>query len=1603
MKKALAIFIIYFSCFQMAFGETLSHLPQRLPANDFGHEIELEDLKTQMKEFSDKVNGYDKETCDSESADALEAAVQEEQAKASLELEEGGQSTEEVAEEEKPKELDEWEKYLVTLKENACGQYIYTWDPEKPAEEVEECAPERVKGLIELIAEATMGEENLVANRGKWESFTDGLGSNGKDVTLKAMKRDDPRIRELHKKAEYFQEQVRKYLMDSKVKLEERQNLLLSYIDQIALTFRDLIVIRRAYVKDEYDGIHYYESLLPDFPAEIYADNQEIADKLQMGTDPSNRPFHLKIEERKWGRARLRFRRNEVISRDIMTLMKAPTTKNYVRSLKWMTLHMMFSQIFVYDTMLGSQKPIPVPKSCQNHLNGDFPDEFKFEIVEGQGDQFVDNLLASHGLIFSYDNYQFLEYYMDSVDKDPTKDGYSGLMPFEQYKNARMALNEENRIKPDIDDITHFDSAFGIGMSKAMSVFKKGRFTWLGLRDEKKYTYKGVKLFEKIAAKPTQMDIYEVTDKNGDTVEINSERQNLSKFLAELMVKKNVVHFEDLISESMKSKLEKTKIKIDMPSLYGSSLWRAWALKNLGEWAIDANARNISKDSAEGMAVCNTLEVVGGKYSSQVEDRPCDQKSFKTKLDRLVKVLGPYAVTDTHLPLRRLQEDKIADIYPQLQKTWRKLRDNTSKLQVAKPNEYNFLMNQMSALNPWARIRLSYLLAMEELDLFVSGYEPQYVTRYDGVKIQNYSQNQCFYRNTNSVREKMKEAAEEMGIDRPLVPNYANKILDEDEKKYVWQDYLDSTDDSNSQLFKVDAREGKDYYDVLEKVSYQTFLTRDQVDSFNSENLPFGVSPQLQNNLDKVAESEEAKLGDFFKGLYDMKGQPEEQAEIFQAFSEDHGIDNEFMAKLNFLSLDNMYKRPIYKEMIKEAAAKRKNQVMANLDEFCELEDDDHERRKTLFYMTSKHQNQLNQMAGLPGVPENVLDEINSLSPEEWVDLKLGLGAGLLGVAAILIGGFCTGITGGLCAPLGVGIMAMGAKAIQMQVELIGREYDRKKQSEVYEAKVKNFERLGYAVTGSSDEVSRGWFWTIFETICVIPLLGVVARTTQVGTKMAYVTTKTFFRNIGRTGFKNAWKAAGRGGQLARQAVDVSYARFVLGFDDIGQELARLKKASGQAADDIIDSIAKKMARNGVPKEAAEETLGKIRKLHFLRNSGKISADSFARGYSKVMGGLVALIKGTGKEAVEHTSRVVVKETKKQIDRKTAEVVARYWGNNPKAFEYLLSTYSKKLDKAAKVMKMLDETKPFKIKDIPILGRIPLINNISLVHLGPSKFGKVPLLGPLWNAIKKMRLEHLNTYATKIRNLEKGLAGLAKNGGRLDNWIYGNIDDLTDIFMKIPMRRREIPYVFLLQGGPHVGGIMKGARVPFLYGFADGILMRKFFNARGRLVYESLKAEARGTLGMAKYVAAETTYGAFSHFQQAVAHAAEDMGEEKGYQLIKRYGELEEALIEKFAKKLAETGKEARFKIDGEVIVLTPENFRQVLFHPANLREKAVAESVWSSIDVDDMFDMKQMGELAHRVVQELSNYKGMDDFDDFLKALKILIIHRDPGVVEIM
>lgn len=1541
LKKLLSFLFIFVVSFQLAFAETANNVA-RIPAEI--HELNLEQLRERIEAFKVKIKGKE---------DTSHCADQE------APLFESDRPFTSAAREDGLRDFDE---LLSDMKVNSCGQYSRQWDQTAAAPvDPDQCLPIKTPGLLDKLAEEVMQYERDERRR-------------------PSLRVDDQQLRAVHQEAEFIQREMRKWLVDRDADEEELREMLITYLGSVALPMRDLVVARRAYFPGEYDGSWFFQSLLPEFPTRLFpTDDMEGRDRLKLGPNPSVDPYHFAIEDRAFGRSQVRIDENTILSRDVMTLMKAPSTLNYVRALKLMTLHMMMSQLYIYESMQErGAKDIEIPRSCRNHFNGDLPARMRFSFVDGQGEEFLDNMLSNHGLTFSPSNYQFIEYYLENAAKDPTKSGYSGLMPFEEVLYAQKGL-EQSRVtglKPDIDDVTHFERVMQIKLPVAMDEFHGSTFSWFGLRDSRNYTYNGKQLFEKIVSEPSPYELYEV-DVNGEKFPLEPQRQNLSLYLVELMQKKGATHFQEIISKSLESRMKATPVNLSLPGLYGASVWRQWGLSALSralKAGSGASFERVIRDAC-ARSVNYSQHHVPGINEIALESskgRVCARNDVNKTVENILGYLSAFEDEGEYIPLRRLEESKLKDIYPFLSNLWGSLAHNTDLLPEAKSNEYDFIVSQMEALNPWAKLRLSYLVAKEELDAYRQGHEPEYQTYFSARdRMSPYSaRSQCFYNNVDSIIGKFDKAARTLGLNRTLTPSYGNGVLSKSEKEAFWQNVVQTADEGNSQLFSVKAG-GKDLYTKLQDVSYQTLLNRDSVEEF-VDSTNHRLDDRAEDQLDEVLESDEAKLGEFFMRLYALRGKPQEQQELFNDFSAAEGIDNAFMAKLNFLSLDNELKRPIYKSMVREAARVRAAEVKTRMEEFCKMEPNKHEDMKALFYATTKAQNQVNAMAGLPGVPENVLDKINSMSDEEWKDLWLGLGAGLLGMAAILIGAACTGVTGGLCAPLGVAMIAAGTSAMAMQVTLISREYNRKRDADEYQKQIKLMEELGFADYGSNDAVSRSWAWTTIEAISVFPLIGIVGRSVGLGSKLVVTSAKHIIRNTGKVAFRQAAKTA-------VQEADVRLARYVLGF-------GRLRDAGLRTVDDLVQSGSRELTdmtddllKQGISPAKLQEGVDEIRKVTFLHRKGRISAQLMAKKISDIVSRFRGLL-GQGLEATDTAmGRVVVSETKQQIDAQAAKMVSQYFGHNPNGLLSLVKSYSgKRLTNAVRSMERIEAGKGF--------------------------VSRIPLVGRMVNGIKKMRVAHLASNATRIRNLEEGLKQLVRNGGDLEKFIANNMEDLTEVFIKVPMRKRELPYLFFLEGGYHYLMPYVTRRLPFIGSVSDGMIMKQLFNARSRLVYESLRAEARVALGVAPYVAADTTLGVFRNFEHAVAQAVEAAPSAQARQMTGELDTVKGKIIETLQEKLREGGiRSHRFRHQLSAATdLDAQALHRIVFAPANIDEEALGSVLWEALKTEEIFKLNELGEIAHKVVQQLANYNNADDFDRYLSALKVLTIKRDPGVVQI-
>jgi hypothetical protein len=1541
IKGLFASLFIHFICFQLMFAGSISELSQvtrRTPAS-FGYEIKLEDLKKQIEEFKVSIKGKE-----------LEPECEEELLMQEL----FGPANKTNAREEKA-----FFSYVDSFQANSCGVI--------EQEEQEECKGEKVEGFIDAQVKVAMELE-------------------AQDKEVPPFKLDNEKVRELHQKATTYMQEVRKYMSDDSIERSERVSLLVEYLGGVALPMRDLVVVMRAYTPREYDGVYFYESLLPEVNAELIGNDAQIHDLILHGPNKMVENFNLEFVEGSWGRISLKYNANESLARDIVNILKAPTAKNYVRASKWMTLQMMITQMATYDGMQGIDSNIEIPKSCQNHFNGSLPDEIPAQYTASQGDGFLNRILTEHKLVLNEGDTEYIDYYLDHMNKNPLQESYNGLMPFEKYKAAMQGVSENRNANalPSLDDYSDFQSAIGVLRPKAMSAFVDRNSYLLGFWDYEDEKFQGAELFDKILVQPETNEVYEYTDVEGETVTINHIDQRLSLYLTETMQRHKVNDWELLLSESLKRKLSRNRVQISFPPLYGASVWRMWALSELEKFFEEYKQKPLSPQVSALIANAFNASPRGVTNTNAAG-------VARSKVNELSSYLKSIKVSGEYTPARRFMTDDHISRFGELRKLWNILSRSSDLLPVASPDELTYMKAQMKAGNPWARTRLSYLVLSDELNSISGGDLPSY-SQVDQEEFNGSQVNMCLKRDVTSLRNRITNAAKELGINRVLRPGYANGALSKAEKKTIWEGVIDGA----SPLFQQKNTRGEEYYHSLDKTASQTFLSKSDVEEFVEKNIPEGLRDLAWEGIDEYIQTDAAKTGTFLGDLYKMKGQTEEQLEFFEEFAQSNGINSAMDAKLSFLYLDSNLKFHVLKSLLRGSASLRRNALQVKLQKFCNLEPNDHESLKTLFYSTTKAQNELNRLVGAPTVPSDVMEKINSkineMSPEEWTDMWLGIGAGLLGVAAMLIGGACTGLTGGLCAPLGVAMMAAGASAMTMQVALVTREYSRKVDADRNAARVKEMEELGFANRGSSSNVSRGWFWTAFEAISIIPLIGVVARSVRVGSKLAAVSTMTFARNVGKTGFRSAWQLTGQAGQTVVAEADVRFARLVLGFDTFRGQSKEALEALGKMGPAVKNSVSE-LVKSGVSQRSIVRTFKRIRNLRRLYANGKISAFAMVKRIGQITLGLATASKRAAAQGVAYQSKVIVNEAPRAIDEMTAKTVSDYFGGNPKGLHYLLNNYSKRLPGASAAMKRYEE--------------------------GTSLLGKFTLIPWARNGFRSLRNKHLHQYAEQIARLEKEAAELVAKNGSVEDFVLRNVDELTDIFMKIPVRKRELPYMFFVQGGPHLGKSMSSIPLRAInngtYWMSNGIVMRKFFNARSRLIYESMKSKARGVLGLNHFVASETALEVFKSFQHSVSEAVENLGEEGGAALMKQYDELEDKLaasiIQSVQQRVEARGLFTRVKngmdkgaerMREELIDLDIESLRKVLFHPENAREMAVGNVLWSSVSVDDLFELKEVGSVAHRVIRELSEYDNVDEFTNYLNALKVISIKRDPDVVEV-
>ncbi len=1182
MEKISKISIVFLVSFQLTLGGSISSLAVAQEKS-----INIDEYKQKLKEFKEKLLGKEVNTCIEENQQ-VDDNLKDYSEENSIDV--------------KEQKLDNLvEKSFENYEDHTCNYYTL---PQKKDNKEPSCQNKKIPGILNKVAEKII----------KYE----------KDKKAPPIFRlDDPQLKVLRKEAQGHLSILKKYLtydIEPYVKYE----ILMHYLDSVALPMRDFITINKSYIGGESDASSFYTSLLPDVPPYLTQD-ESMKRGLSLGIDPTTAPFGLKVEDSIWGNSKLNYDPNAILQRDMMTLLKAPTKRNYLTSLRWMSMHMMFSQMQIYNTIGKLKSKITIPNSCMKHLPKNTPNTMEFDMPKGTGEKFIENILSENALIVDPQEGAYYEYYLYNIDKDPTAAGYSGLAPFEKYHYAKKSQNSGFlHSQPDIDDFTFFDRIIAIKLNTIKSKAYRKSYNQTAPRGNHfmgsttKEDFEDFEILKQIvtpAAQPqgifTKANQYKIT-KDGEEIELDVEWLNLSEYLAKLMVKNNTLDYMELMSNNLKSQLEQNTIKIDMPSLYGSSVWRHWALNNLLEFIKSKSLETISKNSRIGLAIRQACHSSPSICANGVNEP-------NQVLLNVIKKLEYIVFNHDYIPIRRLKEKNLEEDYKFLKKLWSNFRDYTNEFDFAKPSELDFILSQMDVGNPWARTRLSYLIAVDQFE---------------------NNKNNCNPTLVNRMKNRLQEAAGMLKIKNPISINHGNNLLSKNEKKALWNDIYQEINENSSSLFSYKDEKDKPYYNYIEDISYNTFLTKEDVLKYLEKNISEEIDVEDLDKIDNISSSDLGQHGKYLKAIYLERNNIDEQIRLFKNYVEEMKLPENIQTKVVFLSLDNEYKKVLYTILLKTAARNKKEDVYQSLNNFCELDTNDEEGLKTMFYSSTKSQNHLNKIAGLPSVPENVMDAVMSFS-EELGDIPYALGSVGLIISAIVISSVCVASVGTLCSVAAVALPFLAASGMGLQLKLADRVTKRKVRSLTNQEHVKAMEEIGLADVDSNEEVSYSWGWVALESLFVIPFLNATARAISTGTRVVARTAKT-----GRLLSKSS---------NALREVEIEYSLNAL----------KLNRTTSKS---IVSS-----------------EINKVNKIRYLVNTNQLPKSKLI----EKMGYLLKKTKTTISSRISSKLNNSTLSTLKplEIDKQTAKIVSKHFNNDPKQMRRFISSYTKRIKKAKTTMR----------------------------------------------------------------------------------------------------------------------------------------------------------------------------------------------------------------------------------------------------------------------------------------------------------------------------
>jgi hypothetical protein len=316
-----------------------------------------------------------------------------------------------------------------------------------------------------------------------------------------------------------------------------------------------------------------------------------------------------------------------------------------------------------------------------------------------------------------------------------------------------------------------------------------------------------------------------------------------------------------------------------------------------------------------------------------------------------------------------------------------------------------------------------------------------------------------------------------------------------------------------------------------------------------------------------------------------------------------------------------------------------------------------------------------------------------------------------------------------------------------------------------------------------------------------------------------------------------------------------------------------------------------------------------------------------------------------------------------EVNRAFAKRVAGHFGGDPKRFRSFFSRYLGYYD--SKIQKFQSVVgAPNSAESMSRFRRVLEATRI------PQKLRERLLK-------KATQGDQLKKFLTQLDQLEAGRP--------LDDFIAEHGDLLEEIIIHLPFRWRELPYHVAFGGSPWNGRLVLGGTV-------DGVALKKFATSREILGFHAARQEALVRLGIEEFTVRNDSWNLFNGVMDRM-RGDSDLWNRNAFSVLDFESDVAQAIYTHHVTKAGSPGA----KILQGLGVQSANDLKQLLFSGADDSQRVLLQALWEMTPGEEIFKLPKVAEFADQAAKRLANYNNTDEFEDYLSALKVLSLGKQP------